>query len=129
MLFYKNNDKAVNGDEFVDFMIDLNSDVLSEGIKDPIFIMDNARIHHYKKLETIFAEQNIKVLYLPPYSPFLIFIENCFSKWKNHVLRANCQTIEELHFQIQNGFNSITLSYCNGFYRIKVRYLLLCRKK
>ncbi|KAG0435778.1 hypothetical protein DMUE_4540 [Dictyocoela muelleri] len=75
MLFCKNNDKAVNGDEFVDFMIDINSNVLSKGIKDPIFIMDNARIHHYKKLETICAEHNIKVFYLPSIPHSLILLK------------------------------------------------------
>ena len=47
-------------------------------IDNPIFILDNARIHHYRGLQETIEELNLKIIYLRPYSPFLNPRENFF---------------------------------------------------
>ena len=44
--------------------------------------MDNARIHHARSATEFLHEKNIKHIFLPPYSPELNPIENCFGVLK-----------------------------------------------
>ncbi|KRH95030.1 hypothetical protein M153_500003141 [Pseudoloma neurophilia] len=68
-----------------------------------------------------------KILFLPPYSPFLNIIENCFSKWKNQVKRSNSNTVQELLTAINTELNCITQSDLQGYYRKMISYLPRCR--
>ena len=85
--------------------------------------MDNARIHHYKRLQTLLESECIRVMYLPPYLPFFNIIENCFSKWKKHVLRGNANNELELKKLIIGGFSIITEDDCDGYFRNMLRYI------
>ena len=38
-------------------------------------VMDNAKIHHAKLVHQVAKDRGYKMLYLPPYSPFLDYIE------------------------------------------------------
>jgi hypothetical protein len=89
MVDFHVNFSPVNGIDFGEYITRLNNLLIIKGIENPVFIMDNARIHHSRIAKGYFTENlNAQIVYLPPYSPFLNPIENCFSKWKNHVLRA-----------------------------------------
>ena len=68
----------------------------SKEIINPIFIADNARIHHYSGVKELIASLQLKVVYLPPYSPFLNPIKNIFSVWKNLVIRGEAKSENEL---------------------------------
>lgn len=76
---------AVDGDVFIDF---IQRDLLPtlmpfNGINhNSIIIMDNCTIHHVSQVETIITDVGALVHYLPPYSPDLNPIEECFSKVK-----------------------------------------------
>ena len=87
-LYFKHQNKAFNGEDFIDCCRELKTICVEKGILNPVFILDNARIHHYSRVAELKNELGIELLYLPPYSPFLNPIENCFSKWKNTVLRG-----------------------------------------
>ena len=50
----------------------------SHGIDEPVVILDNARIHHYRDLVIVIEELRLKMSSLPPYGPFLNPIENVF---------------------------------------------------
>ncbi len=80
MIKHKINERPVNGEDFRDFLRNLNADCVQKNITNPVFIMDNARIHHYSGVVELISELNLNVMYLPPYSPFLNPIENAFSK-------------------------------------------------
>ena len=53
-----------------------------------VVVMDNASIHHVDKVVALIEEVGAIVIYLPPYSPDIMPIEECFSKVKVY-LRAN----------------------------------------
>lgn len=59
----------------------------TNGLVNPTFIMDNARIHYHKGLDKLIQEMNLNIMFHPPYSTFLNQIENVFSVWKNKVIR------------------------------------------
>ena len=69
------------------------------------------------------------MVYLPPYSPFMNPIENCFSKWKNHVVRGSAKNEDALKSLIEGGFNCINASDCSGFYRKMLRYINLAMSR
>ncbi|KAG0434890.1 hypothetical protein DMUE_4988 [Dictyocoela muelleri] len=98
-------------------------------IFNPIFILDNARIHHFSGFKTIVDNNDLTVKYLPPYSPFLNIIEGCFPKWKNYVIRKEVVNELELLGVIQEGFNTISSSDTNGFWRNILRYIELSKNK
>lgn len=119
LLYHKIHDRAVNGEDFQICLNELKERCLELSIKFPVLIMDNARIHHYKNLDF----EGFRILYLPPYCPFLNPIENCFSKWKNSVIRISCTTEVQLKNRIESAFNEITTSDCNGYYQNMFKYL------
>ncbi|TBT99772.1 DDE-like endonuclease, partial [Hamiltosporidium magnivora] len=83
MIYYKIHERAVNGEDFKLFIKEINESCQRQGILTPIFVMDNARIHHYRGLNDDEEIASYRIKYLPPYSPFLNPIENVFSVWKN----------------------------------------------
>ncbi|ORD96292.1 hypothetical protein HERIO_1775 [Hepatospora eriocheir] len=83
MIFHKVHERAVNGEDFKISLRELKAACTEKGIESPVFIMDNARIHHYKGLMENNELSQYTLKYLPPYSPFLNAIENVFSVWKN----------------------------------------------
>lgn len=53
MLFKKINDTTINREDFKESVISLKQKCTEMGIHTLIFVMDNARIHHYSGLKDI----------------------------------------------------------------------------
>ena len=51
-------------------------------------VLDNASIHHLERIEEIITGVGAKILFLPPYSPDLMPLEEVFAKVKL-ILKAN----------------------------------------
>ena len=84
-----------------------------------VVVMDNASIHHVDKVVALIEEVGAIVIYLPPYSPDIMPIEECFSKVKAY-LRANDPLIQvlegsEIEDAILSAFASVTPSDCYGW--------------
>lgn len=116
MIFHKIHEKAVNGEDFKEALKEMHDACLSIGVESPVFIMDNARIHHYKGLDADPEVSQMVKVFLPPYSPFLNPIENVFSVWKNLVIRSNAENERHLRSLIRSKFNEITRDQCEAFY-------------
>jgi hypothetical protein len=58
-----------------------------------ILVLDNCRIHHVPGVAEMCAAKGIRLVYLPPYSPDLNPIEECFSFVKSYIRRHG------LHFR------------------------------
>lgn len=129
MIFHRIFEKALTGEDFKEGLVQIRDAAISKGIETPVFILDNARIHHYKGLAEKIEELNIKLIYLPPYSPFLNPIENIFSVWKNTVNRGEPKNEIELRRLIFDGFNNITSSHCESFFTKMVSYLNRCNSR
>ena len=50
-----------------------------------VLIVDNATFHKGGKIEELLAQVGCSILYLPPYSPDLNKIENCWSWLKSRI--------------------------------------------
>ena len=81
----------VNGDVFERFVCEcILPIILPFDGNNPRYIleMDNASIHHLERIEEIITGIGAKILFLPPYSPDLMPLEEVFSKVKS-ILKAN----------------------------------------
>ena len=77
---YKLYDKAVNGETFKAFIIELVKDLKGKHI-----LMDNIRFHTSAEIKNIIIESGNYYVYTPPYSPDFNPIEEIFSKLKSYI--------------------------------------------
>ena len=66
MVFHKIHEKAVNEENFKDALKEIHRACVSVGIDSPVFIMDNARIHHYRGLDADPEVNQMVKHFLPP---------------------------------------------------------------
>ena len=78
VLYYEVHFGKVNGETFKQFMVSL--EVINGG-SNSVIIMDSAPVHR----GIIEEFPALKIKMLPPYSPFLNPIENCFSVFKTFI--------------------------------------------
>ena len=57
--------------------------------------MDNASIHHVKQATALIEEIGAIPIFLPPYSPDIMPIEECFSKVKSFLRANDPQVLQE----------------------------------
>ena len=95
-------------EDFKSALTEIKDKCTSKGILNPIFIADNARIYHYSGVKELIASLQLKVVYLPPYLPFLNLIKNIFSVCKNLVIRGEAKSENELKELIVSKFGKIT---------------------
>lgn len=111
--------QSIDGDAFCGFVerILLPNLLPFDGINGrSVVILDNATIHHVAEVEALIEETGAILIYLPPYSPDLNPIEECFSKVKG-ILRENDALIQiandsEIQDIILGAFSSITVDDC-----------------
>ena len=78
--------------------------------------VDNASIHHVERVVRLIEDTGAMVLFLLPYSPDIMPIEECFSKVKSYI-RANDPLIQilsesEIKDMIISAFATITPNDC-----------------
>jgi len=56
-------------------------------IFDVVIIMDNTSFHHTERVEQMYYNTGVKLVYLPPYSPYLNPIEEFFAELKAFIKR------------------------------------------
>lgn len=76
------NNKPMDGENFKLYSNSLKNKRLEKDIENPVFILDNARIHHHSGVKEPIEAENHVVLYLPAYSPLLNPIGNVFLRWR-----------------------------------------------
>ena len=79
-------------------------------------IMDNHPVHHAKIVRDYIKQNNINILFLPPYSPELNPIEEAFSKIKNVIKKQKARTFDKLLIAIGNAFKIITVDNAHGYF-------------
>ena len=72
--------------------------------------MDNCSVHHVSGITNLITQTGALVHYLPPYSPDLNPIEECFAKVKGCL--KSMDTINDLETAILASFTQITSSDC-----------------
>lgn len=98
-------DGATDGDVFQAFVEQVLCPTLQAG---DVIVMDNLRAHKVAGIEEAIARCGARLLYLPPYSPDLSPIEQCWSKLKAYLRRVEARTREALEEAITDAMESIT---------------------
>lgn len=112
---------SVNGDTFLTFIQNVINKISPTGI----LFMDNARIHHYKKLTAYMETIPNTIIYNVPYCSEYNPIEMVFSKVKSIVhKRSNNENITKLKQNIEYGFKKITLNNLKGYYKKSLSILI-----
>jgi len=92
-----------------------------------LIIMDNAPIHRSLIVRNLIVEYGHSLLFLPPYSPMLNPIEECFSQLKNGVRSKLCtynRNRNSLIGAIRMSVGDITINNCNAYYQHMLQYLV-----
>lgn len=82
---------AYNGDQFLIWLEGLLQIMNPYPGPHSVLILDNCRIHHVPGVAEMCAERGVRLIYLPPYSPDLNPIEECFSFFKHYIRRYGNQ--------------------------------------
>jgi transposase len=81
-----------------------------------VVVLDNLKAHKVAGIAEAITTTGARLLYLPPYSPDLSPIEECWSKVKT-VLRAKAaRTRESLEEAIAEAFEAVTVSDAQGWF-------------
>ena len=105
---------AVNGDIFRVFVEQVLAPTLREG---DVVVMDNLPSHKVKGIEEAIQSRGAILMYLPPYSPDLSPIEECWSKVKAWLRKMEARTADALHEAIEHAFEQVTRSDLAGWFR------------
>lgn len=126
---FKIFENSTNSQIFYDYMVQLISDILLKGIKNVLFVMDNAPVHNKTNLIDLANSEGHQILFLPPYSPFLNPIENVFHQWKSIVRKNNPKSHQELVKLMEEAPNEISSTQLNSYVRHSKKYFLKCLNK
>lgn len=93
---------ALNSDGFQDFL-DAFSSAYSQSLN--VLILDNGRFHKANKLT---IPENVRLIFLPPYSPELNPVERFWEDLKDHLAFHLHQTLSELKERVSEKLHSYT---------------------
>jgi transposase len=106
-------DGAIDGNRFTDFVTDRLAPKLSKG---DVVIWDNVRFHFDPRARAAIEAQGAIVVHLPPYSPELNPIEECWSLVKSVVRALKPRMVTELVAAVSRAFQSLTRPKIQGFF-------------
>ncbi len=98
----------------MDYLSHVLAPTLQEG---DIVIMDNLQTHHANAVKEVIENLNIKVMYLPPYSPDLNPIEKMWSKIKSILRKRKVRDFHALPKAIAYAFSKVCALDCSGWFR------------
>jgi transposase len=81
-------------------------------MKGRYLVMDNAAIHKVTEVKDLIASRGYKVVYLPPYSPFLNPIELFWSKVKGGIRRDCLNANDNLSTRIIESAKTVSVDDC-----------------
>jgi transposase len=94
--------KAFNSLSFLNFLKSIQFPLNS------VILMDNVSFHHSSQVLSYLESQNVKVLFVPPYSPWFNPIEGIFSIVKRHFYDNEV---------IEDAFSYVTELHCLSFFQ------------
>ncbi len=120
---------SVNAEVYADFIRALcNTEIVKS--HSFTFVQDNVSFHRTQQVQDVLEEFGIqhKFEQLPPYSPQLNPIEECFSKLSIKMREKNSENTGELISNLEGLMSdgTVTPSDCNGWYRHSIRWYFKC---
>jgi transposase len=102
-----------NGAVFLAFLREVLLPQLRPG---QILLLDNLKAHKVAGVADACAAAGVRLLYLPPYSPDLSPIEECWSKVKTLLRAKAARTLEALEQAIAEALAAITRQDARGWF-------------
>ncbi|KAF7690794.1 hypothetical protein CDIK_2628 [Cucumispora dikerogammari] len=98
-------DGSYNRECFMSFLVECSRKGLFSN--NPVLILDNVRFHYCEEIVFYLSSIDVKVMFLPAYSPDLNPIENVFDTIKSRLnaLRPRANTREQLKDNIERVIN------------------------
>jgi transposase len=118
--------RAYNTETFSGSLRTLFEKMRTESIQNAVLITDNVAFHRTRSVRELVEANGHRLMFLPPYSPFLNPIENLFSKWKEAVRRSKPQNEDSLLRLIEEGSSLITAENCDSYFRHMLGFLERC---
>ena len=115
LIHFKSQLKPFNSVTFIHFLNEMYEKL--DNIIQYVVILDNVAFHKTQAVINWFTEHNIMHKFLPPYSPMLNAIEECFSKVKLIFKQDRPTTKQTLLDSVTHGFNSIQPADCDAWVR------------
>jgi transposase len=104
----------VNGDVFEAFVEQILVPQLRPG---KVVIWDNVSFHRRESLQALIEAHGATVKFLPPYSPELNPIEECWSKLKAWLRKCAARTVSTLQEAITEAIQQVTSNDAKGWFR------------
>ncbi|KAG1463930.1 hypothetical protein G6F56_005186 [Rhizopus delemar] len=125
LLAKHNTNGTTRSNNFLDFTDGLIEHLDRIGAQGSYVVYDNAPIHGTAAAQKLEAA-GYNPLKLPPWSPFLNPIEECFSKLKNGVKKHKLHNQSDLLNRITQSADAITANDCQGWIRHLREYFSRC---
>lgn len=104
---------AADGDVFLAYVKNFLAPRLEQG---QVVVLDNLSVHKVSGVQEAIEAAGCKVIYLPPYSPELSPIEECWSKVKHLLKKTGARTREALDEAIAYALQQVTPKDCEGWF-------------
>ena len=98
------------------FLAYLEKILLPTLCKDDVVVMDNLSVHKSVVVRETIERCGAKLLFLPPYSPDMNPIEQCWSKIKTALRAAAARSIELLDLAVSAAIASVTAQDSRGWF-------------
>jgi transposase len=82
-----------------------------------VVVLDNLGAHRASRIEEVAEGRGACVLWLPPYSPDLSPIEQCWSKIKAYLRGAKARTEDELNKALAQAIGLVTKADIRGWFK------------
>lgn len=126
ILDFKIQKMAYNTEYFTDFIYQLIEKLRSLNIENAVLVLDNVPFHKSASIKTLIELNGHKILFLPPYSPFLNPIENFFSQWKSLIRRQNIANEDQLLQLLPETISEISNANCRSYFSHMLSFLPAC---
>ena len=103
-----------DGDVFLTFVKEV---LVSKLAPDDIVVLDNVSTHKVKGVVEAIEGAGARAMYLPPYSPELNPIEECWSKVKGLLRTAAARTMSGLDEAVRRALSAVTPGNAEGWFR------------
>ena len=112
--------QTVTGEAFFDFLRGILIPRMRpfDGINPhSVLVLDNCTVHHVQDVKDLLQQVGIVALFLPPYSPDLMPLEEAFSFVKYYLKKHDelLQTLTNPIDVIRAAFDAITSEHCNAW--------------
>jgi transposase len=81
-----------------------------------VVVLDNLNVHKASRIEKAVAAVGASVMWLPPYSPDMTPIEQCWSKIKQYLRSVKARTRAELDAALAKAIELVTASDALGWF-------------